>query len=1373
MENPEQTNITPDMEVVWVEDPQQALKVADEIIELDGYLAGDTETMPKDEFKHIKKAALDPLLANMRTAQFASSEDHRAFVFDLRHTGLEPLQKVVEAREVFFHHLKFDLKHMLAAGIEPYKVQDTLMLQKILCAPEVSLKATVKEWLGIDMPKEMGASDWSLEVLSDEQKLYAARDVYLLARVIPKLVDYVANKQPAGIDTYKRFNKITPLTARMELRGIPFDAEGHLHTAEHWADQAEKLKERVIEEMGGINPASPKQVGAWLEANLKKGVIDKWPRNEASGSLKTSADEMAKHASAHPAISVYAEWKKISKLDGTYGKGIQDLVHPVTGNLHPEFNILGARTGRFTSNRPNIQNQPREGGMREHIRAPEGYVFIDADYSQIELRIAATMAGDKAMLSAYENGEDLHTLTAASITGKDPADVTGEDRRKAKAANFGLTYGCSADTLKEYAENTFGATMDIAEARQWREAFFERNKDLAQWQTETTNRAATNLNSKTAGGYIRNYVREGGNSSNVYTKSLNTPVQGTGAEMLIEALYRTDLGFTNAGIDAQVIAHVHDEILCMVAEADLDKAVRILKDSMIDGAVEILPRMPTRDLIEVKVGYQWSKEMDTYTPGWGSTTSPEEAPAAQEELTEVGRAFQEINAMGYSLVTMPAEHKDPGRIAWGRKAAEYLPPNHNNLGIIHGLSQTCCLDLDNLEKSREAFAHYGIDIDALCENSPACTGNPVNRSKVFFKMPDGLKLQRKKLLANKQTIFEFRGNSRGGQVQDLIPPSIHPSGFPYKWQRPLVPLAELPVLPPELVDVWQNFDEKYNGGMASALGDFTVAIEKMVNGGGGSFSDRTKRYVEEFNRRHPITEMLELAGYIPPARGMSKWTHPDSSTGVPGVLVNLEENYMVSFHGSDPLGDEKPKDSFAIFRQYVHNNDYQAAKNAMIEEIGELPDPDFVPITEEEIEAGKLEAGGDNEKAPPAYDGMEKGMQGFVRRIFDYYMNTAYVPYQPFGLAAALSAFSTITQNYYTIDKYNLGLNLYHVLIADTGHGKEGPRDAIKKLFGEIELAGVVSESIASGPAIKRRLHNERNLLLMTDELGSALAAAAGKNADVHQVGLLKELRTLYSSATTFIGGHNYADSRRDIPSISRPYVNLFGTSTPGQLMDAISRSQIENGLINRLVMIEAEERPSRREERVDGTPPEDLVRDLKEFAMRRHNYLDVIRVTPEAQAVIKESERFQDELLGTGSEVAGLFGRLTEHCLRVAGILAVSERPEKPVMTEKHMAWARDYIYAAFKRMEQSFEERFFESEYDKQIKHLLRVMKEYTDSVWVPRSELSRKTRLNKKWIDDHRETLLDREMIEVRVDDAGKKGGRKPEFWRLTPEFFRLAG
>jgi hypothetical protein len=586
-------------------------------------------------------------------------------------------------------------------------------------------------------------------------------------------------------------------------------------------------------------------------------------------------------------------------------------------------------------------------------------------------------------------------------------------------------------------------------------------------------------------------------------------------------------------------------------------------------------------------------------------------------------------------------------------------------------------------------------------------------------------------------------------------------------------LEELPELPPELVEIWQNFEQKYEAGMATALGDVSIAIQKVLNGDGGKFSDRTKRYVEEFNRRHPITEMLAKAGYIPPPRGMNKWTHPDSGTGIPGVLVDEEKNYMVSFHGSDPLGDEKPKDSFAIFRQYMHGNDYQAAKAAMIEEIGELPDPDFVDITPEELQAGKSEAGGDKDVTPPAYEGMEKGMRGFVRRIFDYYMATAYVPYQPFGLAAALSAFATITRNYYTIDKYNLGLNLYHVLIADTGHGKEGPRDSIKKLYSEIELAGVVSESIASGQAIKRRLHNERTLLLMTDELGSALAAAAGKNADVHQVGLLKELRTLYSSATTFIGGHNYADSRRDIPTITRPFVNLFGTSTPGQLMDSISRSQLENGLINRLVMIEAEKRPERREERVDGTPPEDLVRDLKEFEMRKHNYVDVIRVTPEAQDLIKESERFQDTLLGSGSEVAEIYGRLTEHCLRVAGVLAVSERPEKPVMTDKHMEWARNYIYAAFKRMEQSFEERFFESQSDKQIKDILRAMQNYKSSVWVPRREISRATRFSKKWIDDHRETLLDRDLIEVKTKEASPNGGRKPELWRLKADLSEAVG
>jgi DNA-binding transcriptional ArsR family regulator len=724
------------------------------------------------------------------------------------------------------------------------------------------------------------------------------------------------------------------------------------------------------------------------------------------------------------------------------------------------------------------------------------------------------------------------------------------------------------------------------------------------------------------------------------------------------------------------------------------------------------------------------------------------------------------------VIAMPAGTKKPIEENWGNKPTTRLPEGYKNLGMIHGWNKTVCIDLDNLEQSIVAFESLGIDIQQLCSHAPAWHGNPHNRIKYLFKIPEGASIRREVLNVHGRTVFELRGDTNGKQLQDVIPPSVHPDGYSYQWVNPLVPLAELPELPSELLKVWDEFDG-IEAGLMAILGDYSKEIANYERMGGGNTSDKTRALIAEYNNRHPVTELLERAGYKPPKRGQTKWLCPTSESGTPGVWISDDERLCYSHHGSDVLGDGKAHDAFDVLRICLHDGSFDEAKQEAFEEIGDVGDE--VPvITPDELAQGQKPAANDepsnlsrNGHEPPknGYDGLAKRLPGFLKRIYDYYEDTAYKPYPPFGIATALSAMSTLTQNHYFVDGYNLGINLYHILVAHTGFGKEGPRAAIKNLLHECELSGVIAESIASGPAIKKRLSKDRTLMLMADEIGSMLASTVGKNADQHQTGVLKELRTLYSSATTVIGGHHYADSSKDIPPIAYPFVNLLGTSTPLQLMDGISLNQIENGLINRLIMIEAVGDPDRRERRRPIKPPEDLVHDLKEFIMRRHNYPQEIQVTSEADQLIRASELYQDDLLKQDSELSGLYGRLNENTIRVAAVLAVAEVPEKPIMTAQHVEWAKQYVYSAAQAMEKSFSDNFYESEIDKQIKKVIKTIRTYKDSIWVPKSHISRETRLSKRHLDEHLSTLMDRELIEERKEAANdKKAGRPTRYFRM---------
>ena len=1350
------------MELIRIESPEEAEKAATEILAMeDGLVAVDLETAALEAYESIQSAALHPTLSSIRLAQFGSDDDERAFVFDVWKTGIEPVKRIVEGRALYAHNAVFEYKHFLHAGIKPQDLRCTMIMRNVLSAQKVGLLDTVQELLGYEMDKTMQKSGWHCQELTDMQWEYAGADAYYTARIIEPLLKLISDKAGAA-SAYKRYASVIPLTAEMELLGMPFDGSAHANLAAEWKRRADQGHADLLTMLGDVNPASPKQMSDWAKANLKKSVIKNWPTSESTGNLKITAETMAAHVNEHAAIKTYLDWKSYQKLDSTYGKGIQKELNPATHNVHPSWRILGARTGRFSCSKPNFQNPPREGGLREMVKAPEGYSLLDADFSQIELRIAATLSNDITMLRAYEEGKDLHAITAAAVSGVPLDQVTKEQRQAAKAVNFGLLYGGGAKMLRDYARSTYGVEMTLAEAEHARETFLATYDQFHQWQNEQTNRARSTLNARTESGYIRNFAAEGRTMNDVYTVSLNTPVQGTGAEILIASMVLADQTFKAEGLDARIIAHVHDQIVCLVSNQHLDRAAEILKDSMVKGALDVVPRLPVRQLTEVMVGQEWSKEMSAHVPGGAPVEAVRETTLVPDE--EIADAFREVNEMGYRVTTMPAKTKKPEGKGWGLQPATRLPEGHKNLGIIHGVSRTACIDLDDLALSKEAFDSLSIDIEALCEQAPAWHGNPNNRIKYLFRVPDGIELEHKSLKVNDRIVFELRGDTKGKQLQDVIPPSQHPDGYTYTWVRPLVPYSELPEIPEVLLRVWADFDELEAALMAN-LGDNKKLINNYKRmGGGGTISPRSKALIREYNKRHPVEELLARAGYLPPKFGQDKWLSPTSNGTIPGIKVfkDQEPNLVYSHHFHDALSDHHAHDAFDILRICIHEGDYEAAWQEAYDEIGEPEIEQAEVISEEEFAQGaKNDAGEPPKPTDNSMDGMEKGLTGFVKRIYDYYMAAAYRPNEAYGIAAALMAMATATENHYYIKGYGTRLNLYMILLGRSGFGKESPRNAIKNLFEAIDLKGVIAESAASGVAIKRRLSNNRTMLLMADEVGTMIASTNGKNSDMHQTNVLKELRSLYGLAGSVLEEHPYADSRNNIPRVLHPFLNFMGTSTPMELLNGISINQIENGLVNRLLMIEGKGLRDRNRDVIEGVPT-DLARDLQEFTMRRSNYPEAVLVSEEADKLIRASEEYQDNLLMSDSELAGLYGRINENTMRVAAVLAVSDRPEKPVITKNHMEWATQFARAAYNLMEQRFADDFYESETERQLKKVLKAIRDYPENDWVPKWYLTRKTRMMAKHLNENLHTLEQSEQIEKREQDTN---GRKALLYRLV--------
>jgi DNA polymerase-1 len=330
-----------------------------------------------------------------------------------------------------------------------------------------------------------------------------------------------------------------------------------------------------------------------------------WPRTDKGKQLSTAADDLKKGAALLPEdkarviLDLLLPFKLVEKQLSTYGNGFAEKhVNPGTGRIHAKFNLAGTVTGRMSCSSPNMQNIPRDPSFRGLFKAPEGRRFAIADYSQMELRVAAILAGEGVLLEAYRKGEDTHVKTAAMLLGK--KEVTKEERQLAKAVNFGLLYGQGARGLQAYAASTYGIEMTLVEAGAYKEAWFDAYPAFGRWHRATDRNAKRSLSVRTPVGRERRW-EPGGYKM---TEAVNTPVQGGAAEAMLAALGRLMPALD--GLDAVPVAVVHDEIIVEASEADALEVTRVLEASMVAGMLDVFPNASTHGLVEAHVGTSWA-----------------------------------------------------------------------------------------------------------------------------------------------------------------------------------------------------------------------------------------------------------------------------------------------------------------------------------------------------------------------------------------------------------------------------------------------------------------------------------------------------------------------------------------------------------------------------------------------------------------------------------------------------------------------------------------------------------------------------------------------------------------------------------------------
>jgi DNA polymerase I-like protein with 3'-5' exonuclease and polymerase domains len=530
---------------------------------------------------------LDPRADRVRLLQLGT--DRGVYLVDCFAVDPRPLLALLAEKAVVGHNAVFDLGFLTALGFAPVVVHDTMILSQLLHAAYMKkgfhgLAETARRELGVALDKAAQTSDWSGE-LTRQQLAYAAHDAAVLVPLYRALDAQVGEAGQASVAAIER--RCLPAIAWLSQAGVPFDPAAWNVLAKQAAAEADRLAGRLDAEApaesgrllmeGAINWASPAQV---TQVFARLGVA------------LNRADDDALAAIDHPLATLLRDYRAANKLATTYGVGwIKNAYR--NGRLYVAWKQIGANSGRMACSAPNLQNLPRDPRYRACFRAPEGRVLVKADFSQIELRIAAKVCGDSAMLAAYARREDLHTATARTVLGT--AEVTREHRQLAKSLNFGLQFGMGARGFRDYARNNYHVILTLEQAENYRAAFFRTYPGLAAWHRRVGGSGEDAMETRTLTGRRCLNVRR-------FTEKLNLPVQGAGADGLKMALAL--LWERRAECpDAFPVLAVHDEI---VVEADADRAVAAaawLKAAMLDAMTPLIDPVPVDD--EVKMARTW------------------------------------------------------------------------------------------------------------------------------------------------------------------------------------------------------------------------------------------------------------------------------------------------------------------------------------------------------------------------------------------------------------------------------------------------------------------------------------------------------------------------------------------------------------------------------------------------------------------------------------------------------------------------------------------------------------------------------------------------------------------------------------------------
>ena len=572
---------------------------------------------------------LKPEVGGLRLLQFGSAARKIVVVVDLFTASEEELAQL----DLFFtngtrywlaHNAVFDISWLQAYGWHPRgEVRCTMLASKILNNGMPNMKhglaAVVKRYLDIELDKEEQRSDWSGE-LTESQIRYAAKDVEVLCELDAPIHQKIAQ---AGLGAaYSLECRALSGMASMANNGLPFSRDALQGIEVDYVKDIENLGREFHLELdaalpteqklpreedgsfnlrprdtgrikdgtkkyAGFNIASPKQLLEKMTLVLGEVPID--AKTQKPSASRTALRE---YAGNHTVVATYLQWKKAEKRR----QMVESLLKHQSpdGFVRASYWQLGAETGRMTCSDPNLQQVPRDAQFRESVIAPEGWSFVGADFSQMELRLLAVVAEDENMCTAFIEGQDLHTVTSEAL---------GCDRQIAKSANFGLAYGSGAKGLRNYAAG-MGVQITLQEATDVRNQWLDTYYGVRAWHRRLANQA-----DRTAGDLpaihvpVSRFRRFLPGDMNRLTIRANVPIQGAGA-----AILKTAIGslwkHLQGSDEARLCAAIHDEVLLLVRSGKEEKWMEVLKVAMESAEARWLGDVPA--VADVKTGATWA-----------------------------------------------------------------------------------------------------------------------------------------------------------------------------------------------------------------------------------------------------------------------------------------------------------------------------------------------------------------------------------------------------------------------------------------------------------------------------------------------------------------------------------------------------------------------------------------------------------------------------------------------------------------------------------------------------------------------------------------------------------------------------------------------